>query len=166
MTHHTLFVTWLNDALMMEEDVLKMLEGQVDQLESMPDQQQKIQAHAKTTQRQIERLEEALSMIDGDISKGKSFLGTILGSLSGPMVGLAKDKEVRDAVLAAATERFEIATYNKLLTAAEITGHQDVIPLLEESLAEEQAMETELEQDLPEVVERYIEMTPEEKDHN
>lgn len=96
--------------------------------------------HRLETERQIERLESVFDMI-GKPARGKN-CDAIMGILdeSKEIMEDYADSKALDAGLlsaAQAVEHYEICRYGTLIAWAKELGHNDAIPLLEETLAEE-----------------------------
>jgi ferritin-like metal-binding protein YciE len=65
------------------------------------------------------------------------------------VAGEIADKEVLDAALVAsaqAVEHYEISRYGTLIAWAKLLGRDDIVPPLEETLAEEKATDEKLNQ--------------------
>jgi ferritin-like metal-binding protein YciE len=101
------------------------------------------QAHQKETRAQVERLEKAFEAYGKEPSRGKGCAG-IDGLLEEHKeFGAEKPSpeifEIFNLTAAAKVERYEITAYESLIRLASQLGLDDVVPLLEENLAEEQA---------------------------
>lgn len=143
-----LFVTALQQMLYVEqqlaEDVLPELGGEI----ADPTLRQGVERHLEQTRGHVEALERAFAQI-GEVPEGEK---------SRPLDGLVKDhkkiaaqigpdylRDVFDAGAAARTEHLEIAGYRELIALAPAVGAEDVVPLLEGNLREEEQALAELE---------------------
>lgn len=121
--------------------------------------QDALEEHLGETERQIARLEDALHRLGVPAH----------GAPSEAMNGLIHDAEliiaqtapatVRDAALIAAIQRlnhYEIASYNCVVTYAELLGYDEITGLLNQNLAEEATADARL----GEIAERLIEADP------
>jgi len=143
-----LFVHTLKDIYYAEKQILKAMPDLIENASSA-DLQTAIKDHKAETEGQIDRLEtvfdklgvEAKAVkcpaIDGILTETKELLGD------------TADAAVRDAAIIAAAqavEHYEITRYGTLATWAEQLGHDEVIDLLRETLAEEEQTDAKLTQ--------------------
>jgi len=134
-----LFEYKLGAAYTMEKTVLDML-GELEKAAQGNDLKQQLRHHADETRQQIANLEQAFA------SLGLSPDGNPCPAIEGiEKEGQANLKKARDAVVdavilggAAETEHHEIAVYEGLIVQAEALGHEDVVPLFQENLEQEQ----------------------------
>ncbi|WP_377016620.1 ferritin-like domain-containing protein [Arthrobacter sp. GCM10027362] len=130
----------LGAALTMERDVLKML-GALEQAAQHRQVKELLIEHAAETRKQVSNVErclEALELTGQDqpcpvsramAEEGRSALGRT-------------DKSLVDAVILAgalATEHYEVAVYETLITMASVLGARKVVELLEENLGQEES---------------------------
>lgn len=135
-----LFLHTLKDIYYAERQILKALPkmAKAAQNEALRDS---FMLHREQTQQQIERLQQVFE------SLGKRVQGVTCEAINGlieeceELLDEAKEPgPVRDAGLIAsgqAIEHYEMARYGTLVAWAKITGQQQVVTLLEETLAEE-----------------------------
>ncbi|MDS0259735.1 ferritin-like domain-containing protein [Haloarcula sp. S1CR25-12] len=135
-----LFVTELWEALGAEQTVAATLE-RLTQCQSDPRLQQAFGAHLAETRTQIDRLEQALSMlgepatptfcegIQGIVDEHAAF---VLKNSPSPQVHAAFDLGAAQKV-----EHYEMATYEHLVGLADRLGYRQIAQLLETSLTEE-----------------------------
>ncbi|HEV8612648.1 MAG TPA: ferritin-like domain-containing protein [Gemmatimonadales bacterium] len=105
------------------------------------------EAHLRETEGHVARLERAFSGL-GERPEGKKCKG-MEGLLDegDEMLSEKGSESVRDAGIIATAQRvehYEIAGYGCAATFAQLLGHQDVVTLLEETLAEEIAADEKL----------------------
>ena len=104
-------------------------------------------SHLRETEGHVVRLERIFSGL-GEKASGKKCKG-MEGLLDegDEMVGEHGSDAVRDAGIIAAAQRvehYEIAAYGCAITFAQLLGHQEIVTLLEETLAEEKAADEKL----------------------
>ncbi|HWX48992.1 MAG TPA: ferritin-like domain-containing protein [Roseomonas sp.] len=140
-----LFMHTLKDVYYAERQILKALPkmAKAAQNEQLRDA---FMHHREQTQAQIERLQQVFEAL------GKRAQGVTCEALNGlveeseELLDEAKEPSpVRDAGLIAsaqAIEHYEMARYGALVAWAKAAGHQDVVKLLEETLAEEKQTDT------------------------
>lgn len=152
---HT-FVVGLQNAHALEHQALSLMDRQIEHLAEYVDVEVRLRAHRGETEGQIARLETIL----GELGESPSALKDMAMTLSGNMAALAHmfapDEILKNSFANFAFENFEIATYKALIVMAEQGGFASAVPLLQETLKEEQAMATFLDETLPLVVTKYL----------
>ena len=126
------------------ETMLRMMSGKAQ----MPDLKQGFERHLEETQGQIRNIEQALETIGGASTAHQDPIMDGIAQQAEQMLGRVSE-DFTDVVLAggaAHTEHHEIATYEGLITMAESMGADDVVPLLQENLEQEQRTLREVEQ--------------------
>lgn len=149
MTPKEQFIAWLNDAYSMEQALIPVLENHAKDAKDYPEIQQRDLQHAEETRRQAERLENLITQLGGTLSTAKSILGTLIGTGQSVSTEMFRDEIVKNFLSDYAAEHFEIASYRALIATAEQIGEHQAIPVLEEILAEEEAMARWIEERLP-----------------
>ena len=122
--------------------VPKMAKGSND-----PELRKAFEAHLKETQAQVDRLEQVAQIL-GIAAGGKLCVG-MEGCIKEGAEALSQegDEAVLDLGLIGAgnrVEHYEIAGYTTAISLAQRIGAKDVVALLEESLAEEEAADEKL----------------------
>jgi ferritin-like metal-binding protein YciE len=103
--------------------------------------------HLDETKNQVVRLEKALEDIKSPVKKSKVEAIRGLAKDADWMIKNISDENARDAGMIAAAqyvEHYEIAGYGSASEWAKLMGHDTVVDLLEESLAEEKAADEKL----------------------
>jgi ferritin-like metal-binding protein YciE len=154
-----LFVVGLHNAHALEKQALSIMTPQASRIEHYPELADRLQSHIEETHGQISRLEQILS----DHGESRSTLkDTVLG-LAGGMAAighsLAGDEILKNSFANYAFENFEIASYKSLIVMAEDSGFTQAVPLLRQTLGEEQAMAEWIDGFLPVVTRRYVELS-------
>jgi ferritin-like metal-binding protein YciE len=149
-------IGWLRDAYAMEAQAVEMLERQVDRIDSYPDVLAKAREHLDLSRLQGERVEQCLGLLDADTSSIKTGIGKLMGNVQS-LSGLVTTDEILKAfVFNAAFERFEIANYTVLITAAEELGEREVARLLSLNREEEVEMADWLDHRLSNLARTYL----------
>lgn len=128
---------------------------QVSRIENYPEVADRLRAHIEETNGQIARLDEILAGFDTSASAIKDLGLSMTGGMAAITHSMAGDEIVKNSFANYAFEHFEIAAYKSLLTMAEDGGFTNALPLLKQSLGEEQAMAEWIDQSLPVVTRRY-----------
>jgi ferritin-like metal-binding protein YciE len=149
-------IGWLNDAYAMEKGLVQVLENHADDVKDRPEMYRKIAQHLEQTRMHAERVRECVERLGGSVSTVKTAMGAVSGFFQGRSTGASPDELVKNALSDYAAEHFEIASYKALITAARLLGENQVVQVCETILRDEQDMANWLEQNLPNVVQEYL----------
>ncbi|MDX3901260.1 MAG: ferritin-like domain-containing protein [Sphingobium sp.] len=150
------FVVGLRNAHALEHQALALMDRQIEHLAQYAEVEAKLRSHRGETERQIERLETILDGLGESHSTVKDVAMTLSGNLAALGHTFAPDEILKNSFANFAFENFEAASYKALILMAEEGGFNDAVPLLKETLAEELAMVTFLDEMLPMVVQKYL----------
>jgi len=134
-----LLLTFMQDIYYAERQILKALPKMAKAAQN-EELKQAFMHHREETQGQVERLQKAFEAL------GKRPRGQTCEAINGlieegeEVVEEYPEGSVRDAGLAAcaqAVEHYEMARYGALIAWAKVAGQQEVVQLMEETLAEE-----------------------------
>jgi len=159
MTHHEardVLVVGLRNAHAVESQAIELLERQASALDDYPEVQTRVQEHLGETERQLERLEQALEMLKEDTSAIKDTALSALGNFMALANTMADDAIIKNSFASYSFEHYEIAAYESLLELAELAGAREILPLLEETLREERAMADWLGNSIRQVTREYV----------
>lgn len=151
-----MYLTWLNNAYAMENDIIKTLQGQIDDAEDFPDMQEKIKMHLKQTEGHAEKVKNIIERMDEDVNAVKSGMASMMGMMKGASMGMMHDKVIKNALADYATEHMEIASYKALIETAKVVGDNESIPVFESILKEEEEMAQILEKEMPMVLKQFL----------
>lgn len=151
-----IFVTGLRNAHALETEAMSIMRAQVSRLEHYPELEARLKQHMTETEQQKDRLETILDGLGESRSALKDMAASIMGSTAAMSHAVAGDEILKNSFADFAFENFEIASYRSLITMAKESGHLDAVPLLEKTLAEEEAMAKWLEQNLPAITSAYL----------
>lgn len=150
------FVVGLRNAHALEHQALAIMDRQIDHLAQYAEVEQRLRTHRGETERQIERLERILESLDESHSTVKDMTMSVTGALAALGHSFAADEILKNSFANIAFENFEKASYKALIIMAREAGYPDAVPLLEETLREEEAMIVFLDETLPLIVTRYL----------
>ena len=143
-----LYVDHLKDLYSAEKQLVKALPKMAKKASS-PDLQKAFQEHLRQTERQVERIEQIFSELDGS-PRGKKCMGMEgLVEEGNEIMKEDAEPEVMDAGLIAAAqkvEHYEIASYGTVRAWAERLGYDKAARLLQETLDEESMANEKLNQ--------------------
>ncbi|MDW6020516.1 ferritin-like domain-containing protein [Mesorhizobium sp. BAC0120] len=154
-----IFVVGLRNAHAMENQALSIMKPQVDSVENYPEVAQRLEQHVSETEGQIRRIETVLDDLGEDSSSLKDTALSAVGSLTAMGHSMAGDEILKNSFANFAFENYEIAAYRSLITLAQDAGFENSVGPLNENLAEEEAMAKWLEDNLPTVTHRYLELS-------
>lgn len=150
------FLTGLRNAHAMEQQALSLMDRQIDRLANYTDMEARLRTHRGETERQVERLEHILESLGESHSALKDIGMSLTGNLAAMGHSFASDEILKNSFANLAFENFEKAAYKALIIMAQEAGLPWAVPILEESLREEEAMIVFLDEMLPMVVHKYL----------
>jgi ferritin-like metal-binding protein YciE len=150
------FVTGLKNAHALEHQALALMDRQMEHLASYADVEQQLRMHRGETERQIARLETILGSLGENASALKDAALAFTGNMAAMAHMFAPDEILKNSFANYAFESFEVASYQALIIMAEEGGYDEALPLLNETLREEQAMQQWVAKTLPVVVRKYL----------
>jgi ferritin-like metal-binding protein YciE len=149
-------ISWLNDAYAMERSLEVMLRKQADNTESHRAIRERAKIHLDETEVHAERVGQCLEMLGETPSTIKSVAGQVMEFAKGTMSKMASDERVKDFLCAYGAEYFEVASYKALIAGASVAGAEQIVPLLEKNLKEDEAMAAWLDGNVSAVVRDYL----------
>jgi ferritin-like metal-binding protein YciE len=137
-------VKHIDEALAMEQNVLRMLDGMI---ETTDDEEIKneLRQHKLETEQHAERLEKRLAAHDASPSTVREAAG-IMGALMKGLVDMARqEKAGRNARDGYTTEHLEIASYQLLERVAKAAGDEETAEVARQNRADEEKMAKKIE---------------------
>jgi ferritin-like metal-binding protein YciE len=83
-------------------------------------------------------------------------MASIMGNMAALVHTPAPDEVIKNTFANFAFEHYEIASYESLLTLADITGHSAAMSVLKQSLSEEEAMAAWINDHLAETTKLFV----------
>ena len=137
-------VKHIDEALAMEQNVLRMLDGMIETTED-DEIKNELRQHKLETEQHAERLEKRLVAHDASPSTAREAAG-IMGALMKGIVDMARqEKAGRNARDGYATEHLEIASYQLLERVAEAAGDEETAEVARQNRADEEKMAKKIE---------------------
>jgi len=152
-------VDGLRNAHALEKQAVATLEAQLDRTEDHPDLHARIRSHLLESREQGRRLEGALDACGASSSVAKDLMMRVLGFGQASVQSFADDAVLKAVLADIMFERMEIASYRSLVELADMAGKPELRPRLEETLHEEEAMAEWLEENLPAITRRHVEIS-------
>ena len=153
---HTL-VAWLRDAHAMERATVDTLDHLAERLNRRyPELAARFRQHWQESLGQVERIETCLKELRSDTSTFKDLRSRFIGIAQAYAVEMLPDELVKDCLAAYASRHFEIAAYISLGAAARKLEQPAIVQMCEESLRQERAMASWLEQQIQEATLEFL----------
>jgi ferritin-like metal-binding protein YciE len=158
MSHEAreVLIVGLRNAHAVESQAVELLERQVDALEDYPDVQSRVRQHLGETRSQLARLEDCLDHLGERRSAIKDVALSTLGNFMAITNSMTGDAVLKNSFASYSFEHYEIAAYQCLLELAELADEAEIIPLLQQNLAEERSMAEWLASHVRPVTRDYI----------
>ncbi|MBM9594526.1 ferritin-like domain-containing protein [Rhodobacteraceae bacterium MCCB 386] len=150
------FLVGVKNAHAMEKQALSIMEPQVQRLEHYPEVSRKLQQHISETNDQIERLNKILADAGHSPSSMKDAFLSAMGGMASMGHMPAGDEVLKNSFANYAFENYEIAAYIGLIASANMAGESAAVPVLQQSLGEEQQMARWIQEHLSEVTQAFI----------
>jgi ferritin-like metal-binding protein YciE len=129
----------IDEALAMEQNVLRMLESMIDETED-PEIKQELRQHRVETETHADRMRrrlEAHGATPSRVREAGGFLGGLMKGVVDKARGESAGRNARDGY---ATEHLEIASYELLERVAQRAGDEETAEAARENRADEEAM--------------------------
>ncbi len=137
-------VKHIDEALAMEQNVLRMLDGMIETTED-EEIKSDLRHHKLETEQHAERLQRRLEAHDASPSKVRE-AGGIMAALTKSVVDMVRgEKAGRNARDGYATEHLEIASYQLLERIAQRAGDTETAEVARQNRADEEAMAKKIE---------------------
>jgi len=135
----TTITRYLEDAIAAEKSFETQLQGFAKEA-SLPEVRSMFEQHAQETRGQYEMLTSRLNALGGSTSSVKSFLAHMFNMApKAAQVGhVAQERTTQDLIMAFSVENAEVAMYEALYVAAEVSGDQATAALARKIQAQEQ----------------------------
>ncbi len=153
-----IFVTGLQNAHAVEQQALSLIDRQLDRLTRYPEIADRLRSHRLETEDQIRRLEDILQSLGERPSSLKDMALGFMGNLAALGHVMAADEVLKNQFVNAAFENFEIASYTSLIALAEAGSFPTAGTLLQDTLKEEVAMAAWVQDSLPDLTLKYVEL--------
>jgi ferritin-like metal-binding protein YciE len=137
-------VKHIDEALAMEQNVLRMLDGMIETTED-EEIKNELRQHKLETEQHAERLEKRLAAHDASPSTMREAAG-IMGALMKGVVDIVRGESAgRNARDGYATEHLEIASYELLERVAQAAGDEETAEVARQNRADEEKMAKKIE---------------------
>ena len=137
-------VKHIDEALAMEQNVLRMLDGMVQTTED-EELKSELRQHKLETEQHAERLEKRLAAHDASPSTVREAVGLMNALMKGVVDMVRQEKAGRNARDGYATEHLEIASYQLLERVAQAAGDEETAEVARQNRKDEEAMAKKIE---------------------
>ncbi len=143
----------------LEQSALELTGRQVERLEHYPEMKIRLELHRRETEEQAKRLEAIMTRHQIIPSFVKNTLTSAMGNVAAVLHMPASDEILKNTFANYAFEHQEIASYWSLIAMAEAQGDAEALPLLNQSLAEEQSMADFIEGQIVPTTQRFLQLS-------
>jgi ferritin-like metal-binding protein YciE len=152
----SVFVTGLQNAHAVERQALSLLDRQLDRLARYPEVADRLRSHRLETEDQIRRLDDILGSLGHSASSLKDMALSFMGNIAALSNVMAGDEVLKNQLVNAAFENFEVASYTSLVSLAEAGDYPTAAELLRDTLREEVAMAAWVQDSLPALTLKFV----------
>ena len=160
-TARSAFITGLKNSHAAARECRTMIEAQTKRLESYPDIRERLELHMREKDGQLERLEAILDGMGESRSALKDAAMSVMAAAGNVANAAAGDEVLKNSMALLALAKFEAAGYETLLLFGEAAGALDSLRPLQQSLSEERAMASFVEDNLRATGMRYLQLRSE-----
>jgi ferritin-like metal-binding protein YciE len=133
-----LYLQGLRNAHALETQALEIMQRQVERLENYPEMKAGLERHITQTEEQQRRLDQILQAHGTSYSAVKEAATGLMGNVTAIMHAATSDEVLKNSFANYAFEHFEAAAYMSLISMAEAAGDHRHVPLLQQTLQEEE----------------------------
>ncbi len=151
------YLTGLRNQHAVETQAIGTIQNQLGRMEPYPDLHAKMQEDKERSTTQAGRLDVLLAKHGTSKSMAKEAVTGAVATVAGFAHMGAGDEVLKNVLAAVGFKAYEIGSYKVLLTLAEAAGANGDVPVLEQSMKEEQEMGDWLGGHLPSFVQAYLE---------
>ena len=134
------YVSWLQDASVMEQTLIKVLEERVASTGDFPEVQRLDQRHLEETRAHAAGLEACLDRLGSGPSTAKSMVSSLMSTVEKPAKALMKDEVVKNCLQDYGAECFEVACYTSLIAAGTALGDEETVAVCRQNMTQDLAM--------------------------
>jgi ferritin-like metal-binding protein YciE len=145
------YISWLQDALVMEQTLVGVLEQRIEASGDFPEVQQMDRLHLTETKEHVTRIEQCLERLGSGPSTSKSMMSSLMAAMEKPAKALMKDEVIKNCLQDYGAECFEVACYTSLIAAATTLGDQETVTACQQNLQQDQAMAERILAGIPSV---------------
>ncbi len=150
------YLTGLRNQHAVETQAIGTIKNQLGRMEPYPELHAQMQQDKQRSETQAARLDQLLAKRDTAKSGIKEIVSGTVATVAGFAHVTADDEVLKNVLAAIGFKAYEISSYKVLITLANIVGASDDVPVLEQSMKEEQEMGDWLGTHLPDITQAYL----------
>ena len=155
-TTMSIYLTGLRNQHAVETQAIGTIQNELPRMKAYPELQTKMQEDKQRSTEQAARLDKLLAAHGASASLAKEAVTGTVATVAGFVHAFASDEVLKDVLAAVGYKAYEIGSYKVLITLAEATGATADIPVLQQSMKEEQEMGDWLGNHIPSFVHTYV----------
>lgn len=156
MSQQEYLVSWLKDAHGLEENLIRVLERRIEDINLPEDLRAKQRYHLERTRNHADLVRMRLESLGERPSTFKDAMGAVSGVFSSVGGRLASDSAVKNCLADYSMENMEIASYTSLMAAAREIGDEQTVEMCQAILHDEQEMAQILHDYIPIVTQQFL----------
>ncbi len=150
------YLSGLRNQHAVEGQAVETIEAQLSRMEKYPELHAQMQQELQRSKTQALRLETLLTKHNTSASATKETVTSVVGKVAGVVHITASDEVMKNLLAAIGFKAYEIASYKTLIATAEAAGASEDVPMLKQSMTEEQEMGDWLGEHLPTIVKQFL----------
>ena len=150
------YLTGLRNQHAVETQAIGTVKNELARMEPYPELHARMQLEMERSTTQAARLDDLLAGHGTKASLAKEAVTGTVATVAGFVHSVAPDDMLKNVLAAVGFKAYEIGSYKVLLTLAEAAGATQDVPVLEQSMKEEQEMGDWLGSHLPGLVHAYL----------
>ncbi len=150
------YLTGLRNQHAVETQAIGTIKNQLGRMEPYPALHTQMQQDMQRSETQAARLDQLLAKRDTSKSGLKEVVSGTVATVAGFAHVTAEDEVLKNVLAAIGFKAYEIGSYKLLITLANLAGASDDVPVLEQSMKEEQEMGDWLGTHLPDIAQAYL----------
>lgn len=151
-----LYLTGLRNQHAVETQAIGTIKNQLGRMEAYPTLHARMNSDLERSTDQAARLDKLLEKHGSAKSLAKEAVTGTVATVAGFAHVSAEDEVLKNILAAIGFKAYEIASYKLLITLAEAAGAGDDVPILQQSMKEEQETGDWLGDHIPELVTTFL----------
>ena len=150
------YLTGLRNQHAVETQAIGTIQNELPRMTAYPDLHAKMQQDHERSTEQAARLDRLMERHGTSKSLAKEAVTGTVATVAGFVHALSSDEVLKDVLAAVGYKAYEIGSYKVLIALAQAVGANGDVPVLEQSMKEEQEMGDWLGSHLPSFVHAYL----------
>ena len=150
------YLTGLRNQHAVETQAIGTVQNELPRMKEYPELHARMQHEHEQSTEQAARLDRLLAKHGTSKSVTKEVVTGAVATVAGFAHSVTTDEVLKNVLAAVGFKAYEIGSYKVLITLAEAAGATDDVPVLQQSMQEEQEMGDWLGSHLPTLVHAYV----------